>query len=112
MSDWTILASDNITKLSLEQALELECTLRATEPKVQKIEVHWQATMDDIQADLRVLHCLTCPFARRAGITQEGISLASPGLNLQERGSVHSKIKRPFSVHFFLGQPRSVCLQK
>ena len=75
VSNWTILASDNITKLSLEQALELEFTLSATEPKVEKIEV--QATMDDIQADLRVLHRLTCLFARRAGITQADIDKAA-----------------------------------
>ena len=75
VSDWTILASDNITKLSLEQALELEFTLSTTEPKVEKIEV--QATMDDIQADLRVLHRLTCLFARRAGITQADIDKAA-----------------------------------
>ena len=54
---------------------ELEFTLRATEPKVQKIEV--QVTMDDIQADLRVLHRLTCLFARRAGITQADIDKAA-----------------------------------
>ena len=74
VSSWSILGPDGISKLTMDQALELDFTLKATEPKVEKVQV--MATMDDIQSDLRVLHRLTCLFAKRAGITQEEIDKA------------------------------------
>ena len=74
VSSWSILGPDGISKLAIDQALELDFTLKATEPKVEKVQV--MATMDDIQSDLRVLHRLTCLFAKRAGITQEEIDKA------------------------------------
>ena len=70
-SEWKIM-NENREYLDLATALELEFKL----PVEEKEEVEVEATADDIQRDIRVLHRIMCMIANKAGITQEELDAA------------------------------------
>ena len=58
--------------IDLNTALELEFNL----PEEEKEEVEVEATADDIQRDMRVLHRIMCMIAEKAGITKAELQAA------------------------------------
>ena len=70
-SEWKIM-DQNRKIIDVNTALELQFNL----PEEENEEVEVEATADDIQRDMRILHRIMCMIAEKAGITKADLQAA------------------------------------